>query len=122
MTAIARYLSVMPKGTRVVGDIGGVGFWLPVRYEPLMIVGLTRPKEVSSTGGTVSFLQRDGIQYIVLKHGEKSVDDRADVELHKYSDEMLTSAVTRMRREGLVELDHEDDQFDVWRVRKFSDP
>lgn len=114
MDGIARYLSSMPKQTKVIGDIDGAGFWLPIRYEPMMIVGATRRQDVSSTKRTVDFLQRDGIDYAILKHKDVAVDAEAD--LNGYSDAMLTSAITRMRPAGLAQLVYEDKHFDVWKL------
>lgn len=112
MAGVARYLEQMPLRTRVVGDIEGVGFWLPVRYEPMMIVGITRGGEVSSVERTIDFLNRDKVEFLVLAAG--AVDAASPNLTNGYSKAMLAEAASVMRHRGVLSRAYGDDHYEVW--------
>lgn len=114
MTGIAQFFHNMPPRTRVVGDIEGVGFWLPIRYEPMMIIGITRRSEVESIPETIDFLSRDKVGFLVLKHGAM---EEADADSQEgYSKAMLDNAAARMRQRGELSKVFGDEYYEVWRV------
>lgn len=105
MTEFASRLQLYQTGTRVVGDIGGDGFWLPVRYEPFDIIALTRPASVDSLDSTLRFLRATNVRFLIVR--------RAPVE-STGTQTLLWQAADRLQRTGAAEQVYADDHYALW--------
>lgn len=116
MEGIARILARLPADTRAIGDVGGEGFWLPVRYEPLDIIALTRKSETPSTEATLAFMERTGVEYVIVRTpvaGAFAQDQRA---LSEYGPLMLRTVLAQLGHQGRCHLLYMDDKYELWKV------
>ncbi|WP_329838103.1 hypothetical protein [Stenotrophomonas geniculata] len=102
---MAQRLSQEAPRTRAVGDVGGEGFWLPVRYEPIDIIALTRPGLVDTPEHTLEFLEHIAAEYLIVRSPGAAVGQERDRILRTAVDTLAAdSRATRVMTEGPYEL------------------
>ena len=105
----AQRLAQEAPRTRVVGDVGGEGFWLPIRYEPIDIIALTRPGLVDSPEHTLAFLERIGTEYLIVRSpGAEGGQER---------DHILRTAVATLRADGRATRLMQEGAYELWQIR-----
>lgn len=102
---MAQRLSQEAPRTRAVGDVGGEGFWLPVRYEPIDIIALTRPGLVDTPEHTLEFLEHIAAEYLIVRSPGSAGGQERDRILRTAVDTLAAdSRATRVMTEGPYEL------------------
>ncbi|WP_372014999.1 hypothetical protein [Pseudoxanthomonas sp. 10H] len=105
---IAQRLLQEPPRTRVVGDVGGEGFWLPVRYEPIDIIALTRGELVETGERTLEFLRTTEVTFLIVRvPGESPPEGRAAI---------LRQAVDALKQKGEAEVELVEGPYELWRL------
>ncbi len=70
--AVLNYFKTAPKHSRVIGlkaqgeGDNHLGWWLPIRYEPIEIISWSRPEIVNNSLGFERFLLSTKIDYVIL--------------------------------------------------------
>jgi hypothetical protein len=116
MHGIASILQREPADTRAIGDVGGEGFWLPIRYEPIDIIALTRKTAVPSTSATLDFIDRTQVAYLIVRTPEAGKFTEGNRILSTYSPLMLRTTVNQLDRQGRAHQLYMDDRYELWKV------
>jgi len=105
---MAQRLSQEAPRTRAVGDVGGEGFWLPVRYEPIDIIALTRPGLVDTPEHTLEFLEDIAVEYLIVRSpGSAGGQER---------DRILRTAVDVLAADGRATRIMTEGPYELWKV------
>jgi hypothetical protein len=113
LTGVAQYFANKSEDTRVVGlepsDSGSglhAGWWLPLRYEPLLPFAWQNSNLVSSPTQFRSYLKDAMIEYILVPINPSEGQVTAVVE----------STLKEMSSAGVAVVAYRDDYYTVWRL------
>jgi hypothetical protein len=114
MDGIARFLTGMPAGTRVVGleahRVRGrlpAGWWLPVQYEDLQTYGWWQPRLVESPEAIQAYLQTAGIEFVIVPRRE----------LKPGIESLVGQSLSTLHAGGMAKIAYQDDHYALWNIR-----
>ena len=96
---IYNYFKIVPANSRVFGFDSRnppIGWWLPVRYEPIDIIAILKPELISSSLNFKNFLINTKIDYILLSKSSKYINTSFLDARIKLKDENLAVKILEM--------------------------
>jgi hypothetical protein len=109
------YFKSVPANSRVVGfetpvsRNHPVGFWLPVRYEPIEIIFWSRPELISSSLNFKDFLINTKIDYILLARSNPLISNGTSVN-------GFPDAINQLKDEKLAIKTFDNGIYEVWKL------
>jgi hypothetical protein len=123
LRGVARYFNGMSPGTRVVGlenvdtDAGlPVGWWLPLRYEPLLPFAWQQPELVATAEAFQRYLRDANITYIVTPEQKRA--DSSETRKKQSAggiDTLVRTSLDEMHVAHRVEVVYEDEYWTIWK-------
>jgi len=128
LRGVARYFNGTSPGTRVVGletvdtDAGlPVGWWLPLRYEPLLPFAWQQPELVATAEAFQQYLHAVNITYVVTPQQNRA--GASETRKHQSAgviDTLVRTSLEEMHAAQRVEVAYVDDYWTVWKLH--NDP